>query len=152
MPNNNQRNIHLGTHLTRLLPSWRFGRLPQPRLTVRCRIISVNPRFVTCDEAFHGVLIRFCLLKGISGERHAVFPVFDGEDTRNEFRIKASQVQILSKLFASYRKIGQPLQKFHARFIAYLHELTLVHVSQNRNFCLLTVARIADRLLKFGLL
>lgn len=48
----------------------------------------------------------------------------------------------LSKWLGTYRKICQPLQKFHALLIAYLHELIIACVSQKHHFGMLTVARI----------
>jgi len=111
------------------------------RLTFRFRIISVNPCLVTFGDAFHEVLIRFCFLMEISGDRRTVL---DCEDTRNEFRRIASHVQILRQNGLACTSICQPLQKFHALLIAYLQALIIAQVPQNHHLCLLTVARIAD--------
>jgi len=56
------------------------------RLTFRFRIISVNPCLVTCDDAIHEVLIRFCLLKEISGDRRAVLDCEGFAESRRIFR------------------------------------------------------------------
>jgi hypothetical protein len=51
----------------------------------------------------------------------------------------------LSKWLGTYRKVCQPLQKFHALLIVTWHKLILARVLQNHHFCLPTVSRIADR-------
>jgi hypothetical protein len=84
--------------VTRFLWSWRLARLPLTRLTFCFRFISVNPRLVICDDAFHEVLILFCLLKEISGDRQAGYLLFDGEDTRREICSNASRVQFSVKM------------------------------------------------------
>lgn len=56
------------------------------RLTFRFRIISVNPCLVTCDDAIHEVLIRFCPLKEISGDRRAVLDCEGFAESRRIFR------------------------------------------------------------------
>jgi len=58
-------------------------------------IISINLFLITCDGAFHKVLIHFCLLKEISDERQGVFLLLDGEDAKNKFCRNALHVQIL---------------------------------------------------------
>jgi hypothetical protein len=67
------------------LRSWRLRQLPVLRLMFCFWIISKNLYLITCDDAFHEVLIHLCLLKGISDERQGVFLLFDGEDAKSNF-------------------------------------------------------------------
>lgn len=41
----------------------------------------------------------------------------------------------LSKWIATYRMICQPLKKYYALLIAYLHELILAHMLHNHHLC-----------------
>jgi hypothetical protein len=91
----NQHDLYFGNDVTRFPWSWRLGRLPLRRSTLRFWIISVNPCLVTGVDAYREFLIRFCLSKEISGDRQVVFLLVDGEDTRNEYRRNTSHVQIL---------------------------------------------------------
>jgi hypothetical protein len=71
---NNQHDFHFGTHLKHSPPPGLETRTTIPtRLIFLFRIISVNPCLVTCDDVFHEIPIRFCLMKKISGDRRAAF-------------------------------------------------------------------------------
>jgi hypothetical protein len=106
------------------------------RLTFRFWIISVNPCLVTFGDAFHEVLILFCFLKEIRGNKRTVL---DCEDTRNEFRRIASHVQILRQNGLACTSICQPLQKFHVLLIAYLQVLILRTSAIESSFMLIDI-------------
>jgi len=76
--------------------------------------MSINPYLVTCDDAFHEVLIRFCLLKESGVNRQAVLLLLDGRNDAETRPMFKSSV----KRLGTYRKLSQPLQKFHALLIA----------------------------------
>jgi hypothetical protein len=78
------------------------------------RIMSINPYLVTCDDAFHEVLIRFCLLKESGDNSQAVLHLLGGRNYAETRRMFKSSVKRLS----TYCNVSQPLQKFHALLIA----------------------------------
>ena len=74
----------------------------------------INPYLVTCDDAFHEVVIRFCLLNESGGDTQAVLLLLNGWNYAETRRMFKSSV----KRFGTYRKVFQSLQKFHALLIA----------------------------------
>ena len=111
----NEHESDFGTRLMCFLQSWRLRRLPVQWLTFHFWILSINPFLITCEDAFHEVLIHFRLLKEISDDRQAVFLSLNGEDVTNEFRTNELHVQILhqnvlasSTLYANLWRIFTP--------------------------------------------
>jgi len=76
--------------------------------------MSINPYLITCGDAFHEVLIRFCLVKESGDDRQEALLLLDGRNYAETRRMFKSSV----KRLGSYRNVSQPLQKFHALLIA----------------------------------